>query len=171
VPESDIEEVDKCMSNALRYLEYRARTVAEMRDYLLRKNWAPGAISVVISRLIEMEYLDDVAFAKNYVNSRIRGSSLGPSRIKQDLRRKKVDPEIIESAMESIPTDYEGKEVMVAAEKIWLRHKAADRNARIRKSVAYLVRRGFTYDVASSAIRKMSEDSELGCGETRYETG
>lgn len=163
--EPEAEDVDKCMSNALRYLEYRARTFAEMRDYLAKKKWNPETVNVVINRLAEMDYLNDTEFANNYVNSRIRASSVGPSRIKQDLRRKKIDPEIIENAMQCIPQDYEQTEALVVAEKVWSRHKSAEANARFRKSVAHLVRRGFTYEVASSTVRKLSEDSGQECRE------
>ena len=53
------ESGDKAYLAALRFLEARPRSIAEVRARLGRKDFAPEAIDAAIARLAELELLDD----------------------------------------------------------------------------------------------------------------
>lgn len=83
---------------ALKYLGLRARTVFEMRKYLLEKNQPLDDIEVIIEDLSKAGYLDDEKFAIDYILYG-RSKNRGQIRITKELTNKGVIGEIIEDAL------------------------------------------------------------------------
>src|SRR5690625_6590850 len=54
---------ERALDQALRYLGYRARSIDETRARLARTGQDEGVIDAVITRLLELGYIDDEAFA------------------------------------------------------------------------------------------------------------
>src|SRR5215212_4561587 len=61
------ENGDQALRAALRLLEARPRSIAEMRDRLRRKQFADEAITAAIERLKALDMLDDASFARFWV--------------------------------------------------------------------------------------------------------
>lgn len=82
---------EKTLQRAFRLLSYKARTVAEMRQRLLEKEWSDGeTVEQVINRLLELNYLNDDEYAANFVNNRLAVKPLGPTRLRRDLQRRNL---------------------------------------------------------------------------------
>src|SRR5918997_1827767 len=79
------------MSRALNVLGYRARSARELRERLLRAGYVGETVNEVISRLEELEYLNDEEFARELVRSEAR--KYGPRRIYGELRRAGIEEE------------------------------------------------------------------------------
>lgn len=150
-------DAERCMSSALTYLGYRPRSESEMRKHLQKKNWAPSVIEDVINRLVVMQYIDDRAFARDFVASRARGRPIGQSRIIRDLRRKDIDPDLIEDAIATLPDGYEESVVRGEAERIWDKNSSVPEELRVRRTISYLMRRGFSYSASQSAVRALRD--------------
>ena len=131
-----------------------------MRKHLQKKNWAPDVIDEVVNRLIVMKYVDDEAFARDFVASRVRGRPIGPSRITRDLRRKEIDPDLIEEAIATLPEGYEEEMACSEAQRIWEKNSSAPEDLRVRRTISYLMRRGFSYSASQGAVRGLHDQHD-----------
>jgi regulatory protein len=84
---------------AVRALARHARSSGEVRALLLRRKAAPADVEAVIERLRDHGYLDDVRFARSFVASRVENDLHGRVRVRRDLARRRVRPEIAEEAV------------------------------------------------------------------------
>ena len=106
-------------------------------------------IDAVLERLIERGYLNDEKFAAYYLENRnaTKGSSLRV--LRQELQRKGIASDVIEAAFAESARNDESEIEKAIAKK---RDKYDD-----EKLIAYLVRRGFSYDLAKSAVAKSAD--------------
>ena len=69
----------------IRYLAPKARSSQQLAQYLRRQEFQEQHIAVAIARLIDEGYIDDLAFAKLYVHSKLNRQGKGRLRIAQEL--------------------------------------------------------------------------------------
>jgi regulatory protein len=85
---------------AVKALASRARSTAELRNYLTRRGANEEDIGSAIMRLREHGYINDERFAQAFVRSRIQNESQGAGRVRRDLAKKRVSREIAEQAVQ-----------------------------------------------------------------------
>jgi regulatory protein len=121
---------------------------------LRRKGHPPEAVVAALGRLEQQGLLDDVAFARGYVETRaIRGR--GPMRIQRDLGAMGVERSIVDRALESAwPASVAPEELArtLAAKRLKQLGKGLPRQALRRRLVQYLGRRGFGGSVAGKVV-------------------
>jgi regulatory protein len=146
----------KTFDRAVNLLTYKPRSIAELRERLLEKIWTNEEIvDKVIEKLKEYNYLNDEEFATNLAASKIRSKSFGKRRLQQDLRRKKLDSETIEKALENAFEEVSEDEVIDRAIAKRLRIKGVPETPNDKRNFfGYLMRQGFDYDLIR---RKMDE--------------
>jgi regulatory protein len=88
---------------ALKSLGRRMRSESDLRQ-LMRAKVEPGEdgaarIAAVIGRLKEYGYLDDKAFANNYIQLRQQNEKFGQRRVRQDLAQKGIAQPIVQAAV------------------------------------------------------------------------
>jgi regulatory protein len=139
---------DKALQAALRFLESRPRSVAEVRERLRRKEFAGEAIEAAIERLIELGMLDDASFARFWVENRQACRPRGAGALRDELRRKGIDRAVAESVLsdEELTGDETGRAMMLARAALRKYAGAPDRSAFQRRMGGYLQRRGFGFD-------------------------
>jgi len=97
------------MDKAFFYLRFRARSVSEMRQYLLKKSqvfkFSNTIVDSVIAELIEEKYINDTEFAQGYIRSRSQINPKGNYAIVQELQQKGVNKTIIEAALKENTID------------------------------------------------------------------
>lgn len=146
----------KTFDRAVNLLTYKPRSVAELRERLLEKAWTNEEIvDGVIEKLKEYNYLNDEEYATNLAASKIRSRAYGKRRLEQDLRRKKLDPETIENALENAFEETPEEDVIDRAVAKRLRTKGVPETPNERRNFfGYLMRQGFDYDL----IRKKMDE-------------
>lgn len=87
------------------YCEYDLRR--KMRNWLLCDNEDENEAvkNRVIARLRKDRFIDDERYARAFVRDKFRYNHWGVVRIKQELRLRKIDSNIIEDALTEIPKD------------------------------------------------------------------
>lgn len=156
--ETDLEKIsgDVQFGNAkngcYRLLSYRARSVGEIRDYLVRKKYDSEIIDKTINYLITKDLLNDETFAKQWVESRVSNKKSSIRQIKNELRQKKVSSEIINKVLEDESID-EVKLIKDLIEKKRTQPKYEDD----LKLIQFLARRGFNYDKILIALGRRAE--------------
>lgn len=104
----------------------------------------------VLQRLVEKKYLDDRKFAEFYVENRYVRKGISHKRLRTELKRKGVEQEIINQTFEQVPRDEDEEIKKVIAKK---RKKYND-----FQLIGYLVRQGFNYQSAKTAVEQYSEE-------------
>ena len=146
--------LEKARQYAFLLLKYRLRSEKEIADRLVRKKFPPEVIKDTIAFLKEKRFIDDSSFARAWLESRIK-RPLGIRRLKQELRFKGIDKEIIERSVEQIKEDYSEIEVVqnIVEEKFRKMRNIEPQKAKVR-IYSYLLRRGFSPDVCLDAINR-----------------
>ncbi|WP_246222188.1 MULTISPECIES: regulatory protein RecX [Gordonia] len=133
---------------ALRLLGVRARSRHEMRERLLRRGFDDDVVNDVMARLDRAGLLDDTDFASEWVRSRHSHSGRGRIALKQELRSKGIDTEVIDEALAGIDPDAERANAVTIANKklatmdVDLTDRA-DRDKAFRRLAGMLSRRGY----------------------------
>jgi regulatory protein len=146
------DEAHQAHEAALRYLDYRPRSVEEIRRHLQGNAVEPDVINEVVERLGEVGLLDDRAFARYWLENRRDFRPRGERALRMELRQKGVPADIID---EALGTDHdEGNAAYQAAQAQARKIHTTDPREFRRKLEAHLVRRGFAYDIAREATAR-----------------
>ncbi len=157
------ESFQKAHDRALNFLAYRPRSSAEVRRYLKEKGVPPQVSEEVLQRLSAAGLVDDLAFARYWVENRESFKPRGRRLLRQELRQKGVDDELIGEALGNVD---EGKSAYQAALKQAAKYARLEDGLFRQKMHDFLRRRGFAYDVIRETIsrlpRQRSEEGATG---------
>jgi regulatory protein len=142
-----IELSEKAVRAALRALDARPRSIAEIRERLQRKGFEHDLIEAAITRLADLGLLDDTAFARFWVEGRQNGSPRGPGALRDELRRKGVDSELIDTTLadEELVGDIDAQAERLARAALRKYATATDYASFARRMGGYLQRRGYSF--------------------------
>lgn len=158
------ESVSKALHAALRWLQARPRSIAEIRERLQRKQFAPETIEAVIARLTDLDMLDDAAFARYWVESRNRSRPRGQQALRSELARKGIDRETVAQTLrdEELVGDEHERARALARDVLPKYAQVADRATFQRRLGGYLQRRGFAYALIKPIVDELWR--EVGSG-------
>ncbi len=148
----------KTFDRAVNLLTYKPRSIKELRERLLEKEWTNEEIvDSVIEKLKEYNYLNDAQFAKSFAASQIRQKPVGKRVLKQKLAHKKLDNETVEAAIEKALEETPEEEIIerAIAKRLRLKGKPKTRED-AKKFYDYLLRQGFSYDLVSNKMREIA---------------
>jgi len=160
----DVEKArERTMNRAVKLLAAKPRSIGELRERLLEKNWTNAKIvDRVIEKLKEYGYLDDDKFAGELAASKLRQRPQGKRRLQQSMSRKKLDREVVKNAIESAFEKMPEAELINRAIEKRLRLKGRPETREdLKKFYDHLLRQGFGFDLIRekmSAIRKVEDD-------------
>lgn len=143
---------------AMSFVAFKPRTSAQVRRKLADKDYTPEEIEEAIQFLKEFKYLDDIAYARSFINDLLLRKATGKSRIAAELKKRGIAQEDIRAALAEIFPENDTMTLArdAATKKIrTVRHKPSDKQR--SAVVSYLARQGFAWDV----IRKVIEELGL----------
>lgn len=158
-------EFGKVYQRTLEWVLTRPHSIKETRDYLFRKLRQKKIIDSpkgrkikpvhnlpeedlanfseeILSRLISKNYLNDLNFAKYYVENRFTKKGISKKRLKMELLKKGIASDIIEQVIDN--RNDEEEILKIIAKK---RNKYDD-----NKLISYLCQQGFDYQLAQSLV-------------------
>jgi regulatory protein len=128
----------------LRALERRGHAERELAVKLERKGHAVQGIRDAVARLQRLGLLDDRAFARHFAAAK-RDRGRGPVRLRHDLLRLGVDRALVDAVLRELQADTDDPlaqpRALVATRARQL--AGCSRDARRRRLLAFLARRGF----------------------------
>ena len=160
---------------AARFLEPRARSVAEVRRRLTGAGYRPDLVEGAIERMLELGMLDDEAFARAWLESRDRARPRGERAIRQELGQKGVDRTTVDlvlgerrEAAAAVEVDEDGVAMsadQAAAERLMARNarslaRVADPRQRRQRAYALLARNGFDPEVCRTVAAAFVDAGE-----------
>ncbi len=94
-------DADGLWNYALRSLGSRAHSVNELRQKLSRRADSPGALADAMKKLSEYGLTDDKKYSEALASSRLQNQGFGRFRVLNELRSKRVDKRIAETAIDN----------------------------------------------------------------------
>ena len=146
----DVEKArERTMNRAVKLLAAKPRSIGELRERLLEKNWTNDAIvTKVVEKLKEYGYLDDAKFAADLALSKLRQKPQGKRRLQQAMSRKKLDRETLDAAIDTAFAKLPEDQLidLTIEKRLRLKGKPVTRED-TKKFYDHLLRQGFSFDL------------------------
>jgi regulatory protein len=155
--EGDIEALasaelsQRCLNAALRYLAYRLRSEAELKERLARRGFDGETIATALARLKEQGLVNDLAFAQFWKENRQSFSPRSQWLVRRELKQKGVAEELIARVTDFDDEDSAYQAAIAKAHRLPL----SDYQGFRRRLGEYLKRRGFGYGVINNTVNKV----------------
>ena len=147
---------EETRKKALSLLERRDYGSEELCAKLVEKGAEPDEARAAVRYMVRVGFIDDERYAA-MVARHYAAKGYGAGRVREELRRRKLDRELWDAALAELPEPDETVDALLRAK---LRGKAADRDT-VRKAGAALVRRGFTWEAVRAAADRYLAEMEL----------
>jgi len=143
------------LNTAYRFLSYRPRSEAEMKDRLHRRGFEDSKIEIIVNKLKEQNLLDDTAFAQFWKENRDTFRPRSQRLTKLELQKKGVADEIIKE----VTDDSNDMDSAYHAARNKAQHLPnQDYTVFHRRLGDYLKRRGFGYTVINQTVKKLWQE-------------
>ena len=152
----------RTLQRAVKLLAAKPRSVAELRERLLEKEWTnEEAVEAALAKLKEYGYLNDERFAFGYASYKVKQKPVGRQRLARDLQMKQVDRQTSEQALELVFQETSEAELLerAIAKRIRLRGRPKTRQE-VKSLYDHLLRLGFSYDLVSERVRAVSNAAD-----------
>lgn len=149
-----MDEFEKYLRFAIRFLTLRPRSIKEIRDRLTKKQAQPEVIEKIIATLIANHFVDDLEFARWWIRQRTEFRPKPKRVIVMELSQKGVDRETIDAAFADKESPFVGDiaQAKQVGERQIRRYRALSRDEAKQKLMAFLARRGFSWETISRCI-------------------
>lgn len=155
------DELDRCYTAALRILNYRFNSEAELRRKLQRKKFEAALIDETIERLRREKWLDDQRFAAAFVRTR-QQKHRGPRKIAMELAAAGVGRDEARQALrENSNPEREREDAIALFEKrrrLLIRRHGEEyvlTDEARRKLAAYLLNQGYDSALVQSVVKEI----------------
>ena len=148
------DNIQYAFDSAAALLAHKMRTRSELAHRLSDRGIGDEAIESALKKLESYGYVDDMAYAAEYVRSAVAEGRLGRRAVEYRLGEKGLSREVIEEAME-LYTEKDEKEAAQKMLRLLLsRNAGADKK---RKAYAALARHGFDYGIINTLLSGYDE--------------
>ncbi len=151
---SEPDPFDWARQIVLRQLTAAPRSRAQLEQVLRRKDCPDDVAAAVLDRMEEVGLVDDTAYAGMLVRSQQAGRGLARRALAQELRRKGVDDETAQAALDEVdPHDEEDRARALVAKKM-RSISGLTPLVQTRRLAGMLARRGYPSDVSMRIVRE-----------------
>jgi regulatory protein len=145
-------------------LTARARSRQELADALAAREVPVDVAERVLDRFSEVGLVDDVAFARSWVESRQTSRGLSRRALADELRRKGVDGDVVSESLLEIDEEDEYAAARRLVEKKARSTRTTDPQARWRQLVGVLARRGYSAGLSMRVVADVLKAEASGSG-------
>ena len=143
---------------AVRYLARWDRTAAQVEHFLKDKGATPAQVKQTISRLSELRYLNDRAYAQRWIEGCLTRKPMGRLRVKAELLAKGVAESLADRTIREMLRGVD--EETLARRALTGKQGRGGRLAPMR-AARLLRQRGFEEETINRIIRIRSEATEI----------
>jgi regulatory protein len=152
-----ISDYDKAVQRAASLCSAAEKCSSDIREKLIAWGLNDDEVKKAISYLKKNNFLDDNRYVQFYVKDKLKFNKWGRIKIAYELRRKQIQHEIIENALETIDESlYEELIDQLIAAKIKAAgniHTAAGK----AKILRFAAQRGFTSEEIFSSLKRLEK--------------
>ncbi len=146
----------RCKDKAMWLISFRDHSRRELLDKL-KKDYPADVAEAAVDRMEELGLVDDSRYARRYTADLINLKHLSERGIRQKLREKGIDRDLIDEILEEIEVD-EDEQIRVIIEKKYARNLGDEKTR--RRAVAALQRLGFSYGSIKSVLSEYTDIEE-----------
>ena len=143
---------------AVKYISYRERSEAEVRQHLSKRNLPKAIIDDVVLRLQNNGLVDDQRFALNWVENRMEFRPRGHRALSYELLQKGISRENIQLALAHCNEEEMAYRAAIKQSK---KLEQLEWNEYRKKLYSFLARRGFTYEVSALIVARVWDEISL----------
>ncbi len=152
----DDAELKKCRFYALKVIDFRPRSMEEVRTKLEAKGYPADIIEKVTEEFVKKGLIDDYKFAKLWVGSRMASRPKASRVLKKELEEKGIDGQVISKIIDEARANQDDYVVVKQlAEERAVHLKDVDRTAAKRRLFGFLKRRGFETELIMKVIHEV----------------
>jgi regulatory protein len=152
------EKLEQRAKNVLLFQLSRSMKTRYQLANILKKREIPDDIAnAVLDRFTEAQLIDDAAFARAFVNSRMAISGKSKSVIVRELKQKGVSAQDAQDALSVIDSELEDQTAYSVAKKRYQQLSSLDPEVRRRRLMGFLLRRGFSSSLTTRILRDLEQ--------------
>ncbi|MDO7905758.1 RecX family transcriptional regulator [Paenibacillus sp. JX-17] len=153
------DERQQAYVHSLYILGRKQRSRTELARRLTDKEIQPAIVEETLDRLEREKLIDDTVFARQWAQQRISSQRKGKLWVRQELRQKGISKDNIAEALGEVSDEEEWDSALQCGRKKWrqVRGEMLDQK---RKTMAYLMRRGFTGELSRRVIQRLAAESQ-----------
>jgi regulatory protein len=147
---------------AARLLNFRMRSVQELRNLLTERKFKPDIVAATIDYFLEKGDLNDESFARDFIHRRLKAGKSGTRKIAYQLRLLGVDARAVESALKDAAnseTIDQPQAALRLAERHLRKLERYEPPVRKKKLIAFLQRSGFEGEIIRNVIDQLIRDN------------
>ncbi len=153
-----VNHYQRCYNAAVRFLGYRPRSEAEIKQRLQRHGYDADDIEKTLAKLKEQGLVDDIAFARYWRENRETFSPRSRRLTKMELKRKGLSSDVIEQVISEIDEkDSAYRAALSRARRLSLNDYQIFR----QRLGSYLGRRGFNYGIIKEIIERVWQEQKI----------
>ncbi|MFN4151301.1 MAG: regulatory protein RecX [Candidatus Sericytochromatia bacterium] len=150
-------ELQDVINYATWHLGRRDHSSFELKEKLYRKTDNEEWIDETIKYLKDSNYLNDRRFVEYYLKDCYEYKQYGPTKIKQELKQKGIEKDLIDEITEELEIDYFELAVKCLNKK--QKQPIEDRKDRDRLT-RFLLTRGFSFDMIRYAFEEHLKEED-----------
>ena len=145
---------EKAFQKAKYFCAYQERCHAEVKKKLYGFGLYKNEVELLMSQLIEENYLNEERFAMAFAGGKFRINQWGKTKIKFELKQRQVSDYSIKKALAAIPEDdYEKTLKKLAEEKLAILKSEKNIFTKKGKLQNYLVCKGYEFNVVAGVLK------------------
>jgi len=149
-------DIRKARRYCLRLIALRPRSLREIEGRLEKADFSAAAAKETVKRLRTEGLIDDLAFARQWVESRVRTNPRGRAMMRAELEKKGIPEDVIEKAV----AEYLGLPSERAMARGLVKDRIGDKSAppdmKLKgRLYRYLIGRGFSGDTAEDVLNEV----------------
>ncbi len=145
---------EQALQKLKHYCAYQERCHSEVKEKLYNLGVWKKDHDEIISTLIEENYLNEERFAIAFAGGKWRVKQWGRVKIKYELKQKQVSEYCIKKALQQISEEEYLAVLKKMADEKYTSLKAEQYLVRKKKTMDFLIRKGFEMDLVRKVIEK-----------------
>jgi regulatory protein len=147
---------EQAIQKLKQYCGYQERSHHEVQQKLWELGVKRSEHDEIVATLIEDDYLNEERFAKAFAGGKFRMKDWGRKKILHALMERKVSEYNIKKAMKEIDEEQYQKTLVTLTEKKYALLKSEQYLVRKKKTIDYLLQKGYEQDLVFRAVNEIS---------------
>lgn len=141
---------------AVRILTASAKSSRTLMLALRKRKFSPAAAQYAVKRMVELGYIDDVAYGRQLITQLQKAGKKGRLGIIAELQRRGISTKIIEQIYQDQDDQDERNKALTLANRKLASYSGLPQHICQRRLAAFLARRGFDYPVIRWCLAELN---------------
>lgn len=155
--------------SGLKYIKNCARSKKEVREKLLKYDYNEDYIKEAVEKLEKQGYINDLVYARSFLNNKLITTSNGPYKIKQEMIKKGINETIIDEVLCEYTSDIQIEKIDKIITRMIKSNKNKGNRLLIRKITTELTNQGFYKELIKQSIDKHEFNDDHAIAKKEYE--